>query len=93
MTHGIKTDKNYCKKCKQPYTETHDACPRDYKNPNKVQEKFVCTQCNGTYSSKQYLREHIETVHEGKDKYFPIFRKNYEGIVLSFKFFENIFIK
>ena len=50
LTHGLKTEKNYCKKCKQPYTETHDACPRDYKNPNKIQEKFVCTQCNGTYS-------------------------------------------
>ena len=63
----MKTEKNFCRDCKQPYTNEHTFCPRNYKNPNPIKkEKIICPQCNKSYSSKQYLREHIGTAHEGK---------------------------
>merc|ERR1712241_538942 len=68
LDHGMKTEKNFCRDCKQPYTNEHTSCPRNYKNPNPVKkEKIICPQCNKSYSSKQYLREHIGTAQKEKD--------------------------
>ena len=68
LDHGLKTDKNFCRDCKQPYTNLHNTCIKTYKNPNPLKKKFVCTHCNPpkSFSSKQHYNEHISVQHEGK---------------------------
>lgn len=61
LEHGVKTEKNYCKKCKQTYTDEHNFCRKD--------EKFIynCPHCSGEYTSKEGLKFHISRIHEGKN--------------------------
>ena len=55
LSHGVKTEKNYCPRCKKSYIEQHD-CPSI--------KRFACNQCDKTYSSNEHLKSHIRTVHE-----------------------------
>merc|ERR1719464_48245 len=66
----MKTEKNFCKDCKQSYTISHNLCMKTYNLERKipVKKQFFCMHCDPPKSitSKQHLKEHISVVHEGK---------------------------
>ena len=62
LEHGIKTEKNYCRKCRMAYVETH-ICFKDNNFPSQV-KKYPCDQCSKIYASKPALNGHVKTVHE-----------------------------
>ena len=63
LDHGMKTEKNYCKRCKNPYKDSHK-CPRDFRYVQKKPEKVPCPQCNVLFSSITNMRSHVKSVHE-----------------------------
>ena len=73
LDHGVKTEKNYCPKCKQSYTENHK-CIVDYQREYykkrheegslKKAKRHPCHLCDMTYSTSAHLKGHIKTVHE-----------------------------
>jgi hypothetical protein len=54
LAHGIKTDKNYCARCKESYVETHK-CQKEGQH---------CDQCGKSFSSKTNLDGHIKVEHD-----------------------------
>ena len=66
LEHGMKTDKNYCPKCKAPYVDQHTCqIEKKYlKNGQKKDRVFPCKLCDKTYSSNAHLKGHVKTVHE-----------------------------
>ena len=59
LVHGIKTERNYCPKCKLSYVE-NQTCQKD----NRGIGSNPCDKCNKTFSSRQYLISHIKTEHD-----------------------------
>ena len=53
LAHGIKTEKNYCPRCKESYVNEHK-CQKEGQH---------CDQCGKTFSSKQHLDGHIKVEH------------------------------
>ena len=54
LRHGIKTERNYCPKCKMSYVEIH-----------KCQKGgHLCDKCEKIFSSRQHLIGHIKTEHD-----------------------------
>ena len=64
----METEKSYCKKCRLSYTDVHLNCPRNWykKDDPFKKDALLCPHCKKTYSSKQYLKEHVATVHENQ---------------------------
>ena len=59
LEHGIKTERNYCRKCKLSYVENH-TCQMD----NRGIGSNPCDKCNKTFSSRQYLICHKKIEHD-----------------------------
>ena len=65
LEHGVKTDKNWCKKCKQSYRDQHTACANDYKSSYaKKTVKLQCPHCEKSFAGKLTLQSHINSVHD-----------------------------
>jgi len=63
----METEKTYCKKCRLSYVDgVHLNCARNWYNKDDPLKKdaLTCPHCKKSLSSKQYLKEHISTVHE-----------------------------
>ena len=64
-----------CVRCHRPFTTKSDTirhyetnCP---KLPENLKKKFTCADCGkNTFTSKQYLKEHIHEVHKQEFLYF-----------------------
>ena len=69
LDHGMKTDKKFCKDCRQSYTTTHNHCVKTYNAAyrEKVKKQYFCPHCDPpkSVSTAQHLREHIKVIHEG----------------------------
>ena len=64
LDHGVKTEKNYCKKCKAPYKDAHK-CPKDTKyTPKKSAQKYYCPQCEKSFVTKADMHSHVRAEHD-----------------------------
>ena len=86
LDHEIETKLNYCKKCKQSYTNEHKHCVKDNVYPSQT-EKFLCNECGIYCKTKQCLKSHIERVHEKLKHVCDQCNKSYssKGLLLSHK--------
>ena len=66
LEHGVKTEKNYCPKCKAAYVDQHTCRFEKKYQYNREKREFACKQCDKTYSSNAHLEGHIKTVHENR---------------------------
>ena len=67
LEHGVDTEQNYCKICRQPYRDVHNCSlkkQRDKNNEEKCRGKYSCSQCTRVFSAADYLKDHIKSVHE-----------------------------
>jgi len=63
VDHGVKTEKNYCKTCLQPYKDSHK-CFANVRYHQKKAEKKPCPHCDRLFSTNDNLQSHIKSVHE-----------------------------
>ena len=67
LEHGVDTEQNYCKICRQRYRDVHNCSlkkQRDKNNEEKYRGKYSCRQCTRVFSAADYLKDHIKSVHE-----------------------------
>ena len=64
LDHGVKTEKNYCKRCNHPYKDLHK-CFKDARYAQKKNDhKFQCSQCGKSFTTKLAFRSHVRADHE-----------------------------
>ena len=64
-----------CVRCHRPFTTKSDTIRHNETNcpklPENLKKKFTCADCGkNTFTSKQYLKEHIHEVHKQEFLYF-----------------------
>ena len=63
LQHGVKTDKNYCKRCENSYKDVH-RCFADVRYIQKKKDKVQCPHCDKQFSGTPNMRAHIKAAHE-----------------------------
>ena len=55
LHHGVKTEKNYCKKCENSYVDTHK-CFKGVRYTQKKPEREQCVHCGKVFSSLDNMK-------------------------------------
>ena len=63
LQHGVKTEKNYCKKCENSYVDAHK-CFKEVRYIQKPQGKVPCPHCDKLFSDTRNMKGHVRSVHE-----------------------------
>ena len=58
LVHEAQTKLNFCKKCKQSYTDKHNFCPKEHTYPSK-NRKVLCNKCGKYLATKQHFDQHV----------------------------------